>query len=296
MWMGMLNTLEVDLDRAAVEAAIVPRFVGATARFVALSGGRSNGIWRVEDRHQCVIAKLYRPGRSSDLFPNDAQAEHIALKALKNSGLAPDLLGKVQTERGPCVLYSHVKGASLAPTAEAFERAGISLAKLHQMAPAKGLREIPFGASAMLEMARGFLEGAQGDEASQLRARIDAVEAPKLDNIPPVFLHGDVVPGNIMDGPAGIVLIDWQCPAKGDPCEDLATFLSPAMQSLYGAGPISQDLEAAFLRGYGNAQVEARYRALAPLFHLRMAAYCLWQTGQGEADYLAAARLELAAL
>ena len=33
-------------------------------------------------------------------------------------------------------------------------------------------------------------------------------------------------------------LIDWQCPALGDPAEDIACFLSPAMQVIYGAGPL----------------------------------------------------------
>lgn len=292
----MLNTFEIDLDRAAVKAAIVPRFVGETARLIPLPGGRSNGIWRVEEGSVRLIAKLYRPGRSSELFPNDAQAEQIALEALQGRGIAPSLLGQVQTERGPCVIYTHIEGAHLAPSSDSFERAGIALAALHQIAPVCGLREIPSGASEMLRMARNFLEGLKGEDVQKLYAHIEASTLPILSSAAPVFLHGDAVPGNIIDGPQGIVLIDWQCPAKGDPCEELATFLSPAMQSLYGAGPISPALETAFLRGYGNTETEARYRVLAPYFHLRLAAYCLWQAAQGEDDYLAAARLEIAAL
>lgn len=292
----MLNSPEMELDRAAVEAALFPKHIGTNARWVALSGGRSNGIWYIEDGQTRVIAKLYRAGRSSELFPNDANAEQIALAALKGSGLAPRLIGAEQTKRGLCVIYEHVEGASLAPDPDAFERAGAALATLHRITPAPLLRDIPAGPVALLQMARGFLEKIQGETAEHLRAQIAAMPELHCAEIEPVFLHGDAVAGNIIDGPQGIVLIDWQCPAKGDPCEDLATFLSPAMQSLYGAGPISVALEAAFLRGYGKGEVEARYRTLAPFFHLRMAAYCLWQGARGEADYLAAAQAEIKAL
>ncbi|MGH1330254.1 MAG: phosphotransferase family protein [Paracoccaceae bacterium] len=292
----MLTSSQIEQDRAAVAAAIIPRFAAAGARMIALSGGRSNGIWRVEEGPNCLIAKLYRPGRASELFPNDAGAEHIALEALQGSGFAPRLIGQVETARGPCVIYQHVEGASLAPSVDGFTRAGAALAGLHRIAPVAGLREIPMGGAAIQAMALRFLEGLTGALAQELRARIKGIDVPDLGDIAQAFLHGDAVPGNIIDGPQGIVLIDWQCPARGDPCEDLAAFLSPAMQSLYGAGPITGALEAAFLRGYGDSAIIARYRAFAPLYHLRMAAYCLWQEAQGEGDYSAAARLELKAL
>ena len=42
-------------------------------------------------------------------------------------------------------------------------------------------------------------------------------------------------------------MIDWQCPAAGDPCEDIYSFLSPAFQILSGRAAI-EDLEAAIGR------------------------------------------------
>ena len=104
------------------------------------------------------------------------------------------------------------------------------------------------------------------------------------------------MPGNIITGPQGITLIDWQCPALGDPAEDLAAFLSPAMQWLYRGQTLTPDQEQVFLSAYPNPETTARYRALKPLFHWRMAAHCLWKSERGAQDYATALRLELQAL
>ena len=104
------------------------------------------------------------------------------------------------------------------------------------------------------------------------------------------------VRGNILVNGAELTLIDWQCPAIGDACDDLATFLSPAMQSVNGNAPLSPAQEDAVLSAYGNAAVSRRYRILAPAYHWRMAAYCLWKAERGHVEYAAGARLERARL
>ena len=67
-------------------------------------------------------------------------------------------------------------------------------------------------------------------------------------------------------------------------------FLSPAMQSLYRGNVLTRDEEAQFAAAYPDHRVVARYYALKPWFHWRMAAYCCWR---GDLD---AMRLEMAAL
>lgn len=124
--------------------------------------------------------------------------------------------------------------------------------------------------------------------------------APDTPAVPPggpaVPIHRDPVPGNVIVGADGLRLIDWQCPALGDPAEDLAVFLSPAMQQLYRGAPLAEDEVRAFLNAYPDHAVVARWSALRPWFGRRMAAYCLWQAARGAADYGHAAGLELAAL
>ena len=91
-------------------------------------------------------------------------------------------------------------------------------------------------------------------------------------------------------------LIDWQCPAIGDPCDDIATLFSPAMSLLYGdVLPGPSDIDA-FLAEYGELKLKVRFDALRPFYHWRMAAYCLWKAERGAADYLKGLDAELKAL
>lgn len=112
----------------------------------------------------------------------------------------------------------------------------------------------------------------------------------------PMLIHGDPVPGNLLVHDGTLTLIDWQCPQLGDPAEDLALFLSPAMQLLYRGSPLSQEEEVIFIAAYPDRRIVARLQALKPWFHWRMAAYCQWKAEQGGSHDRDAMELELAAL
>lgn len=277
-------------DINALRAALVPRYVSNASRWVALAGGRSNTSWCIDQR---LVCKLFRPERATMLFPNDPPAEKRALSALAGTGLAPRFVGDVETDAGHCLLYDYVDGAPLAADRDAFFRTGAALRRLHGQPIPDGLRVLRRDSAAIATQAQALLAECDSDVARAL-AQNPPIGA-FADDSPGVFLHGDPVPANIIDGPAGIVFIDWQCPAIGDACEDIAIFLSPAMQCLYGAGPIDDGLADRFLAGYG-ADIIARYRIRAPFYHYRLAAYCLWQAERGAPGYGAAARAELAKL
>ena len=68
-----------------------------------------------------------------------------------------------------------------------------------------------------------------------------------ISDIEPVLLHTDVVPGNLILGEEGLRLIDWQCPAIGDPIVDIMMFLSPGMHKIYGSGKLSMKDHETFL-------------------------------------------------
>ena len=84
------------------------------------------------------------------------------------------------------------------------------------------------------------------------------------------------------------VLIDWQCCAIGDPSEDIACALSPAMHHLYGEGTLDLSTRRNFIKFYGNKEIAQRYHLLGHLYHARIAAYCLWRVRHGDQDYEAA--------
>lgn len=260
----------------------------ADAPWVPLEGGRSNRTWRLG----CHVVKLYERN-DNPLFPNDARAERQALDWLHTRGIAPRLHSHGATDCGAVVVYVHVGGTGWR---EAPERVARLLDRLHQTAPPPGLRQRPGGSTFLAVETRRILSlCAEGP----LRDRLLAA-APTGPEVPPatdsVFLHGDPVPGNLIDGPGGLALIDWQCPAQGDPVEDHAIFLSPAMQILYRGAPLSGAETKAYLTALADPAEAARYRRAAPWYHWRMAAYCLWRGADRYAGEARAMEAELTAL
>lgn len=270
---------ETDIAAMLVRAGFGP----ADAHdLVRLHGGRVNRVWRWQRPGGALAVKAHAPGGASPLFANDARAEHAALLALRGTGLAPEpaalLPGPV-----PLLLYRFEEGGP-----GGAREAGWLLGALHALPPPAFLPARPQGAEAVLAAGEAMLAGLPG-------ARMMAGLRPRLPALPPVreaFLHGDPVPANIVARPGGAVLIDWQCPARGDPAEDLACFLSPAMQIAYAGRPLPAAEARAFLRAHGDRAAAARLRALAPAFHWRMAAYCLWRLARDPGDRAAKAGFE----
>jgi len=247
------------------------------ARWVRLHGGRTNHVWRVSrpEGGDTVVVKLYDKDADNPLFPNRPEDEARVLRALEGRGLAPRLLHHAVTRRGPCLVYSHLEGAAWRQDPKT---AAALLRRVHRVTPPQGLRLSPDGSMALEKQITAIL-GHIGKSLADL---------PNLpsEEIKPsgaaCLLHGDPVPGNMIDCGERLMLIDWQCPAIGDPCEDIALFLSPAMQIAYRGEVLSKTDESAFLSAYDDAETLGRYAQLAPWYHARTLAYCLWQVERGE--------------
>lgn len=256
----------------ALSAAVRAQLPATAGHWEPLRGGRVNRLWRSGN----VVIKSYDPGGATPLFPNSATAESAALRFAAPHGLSPTLLG----EGAGWVAWAHAPGV---PWQSDPARAARLLARLHALAPPATFAPRPSGSAAIL---------AQG---AAIAAPWPAPPDPGIGPCPiPAPLHGDPVPGNIIVDGDRALLIDWQCPATGDPAEDIALFLSPAMQWLYRGATLSMDETAAFLSAYGNPGTVARYRALAPVLHWRIAAHCAWRAARGDGDYEQALRLEFA--
>ncbi len=250
--------------------AAVPSLIGQ--HWTRLRGGRVNRVWRVGGH----VVKLYDPGGASPLFPNDGPMEARML-----ARLGPDNLAPVLAAEGPgWIVYRHVRGRCWSGDPRPVARL---LTRLHAIGiPPEGVRTLASGSDALRTQG-----AAMGAGPPPVGGTVDPVSGN--------LLHGDAVPGNIIMDGARLTLIDWQCPALGDPVEDMAMFLSPAMQWLYRGAVLSPEDEAAFLDASPPDRA-ARYRALATLFHWRMIAHCCWKADRGDADYARAALLEADAL
>lgn len=263
--------------------------VPKNAEWSRLLGGRSNPVWYVvsDDMPHALVCKLFDDAAATPLFANEGTREALVLKHLEGKEIAPTLVAFLDCALGPSVLYQHLEGA---PWSGAVEDVAQLMARLHRVEAPKGLPELMTSPVSLIAETRAMLQGA-GTPLS---------DAPKVNGTLPTptrrFLHGDIVPGNIVATSDGLRLIDWQCPAVGDPAADIAIFLSPAMQVLYGNRPLTREEHAAFLAAYvaagGDAVGAARYTALKPLFHWRMAAYCHWKAAHGDAAYASVAELE----
>lgn len=270
-------------------AAIREKWPEPLVNWRRLAGGRTNATWLGRSASGDVVVKLYGGAMRNPLFPNDPEVEVKALEYLAPFGFVPESACAIPSTRWSVVIYRHLPGEMWRRDALAVGRL---LRNLHGIKPPSGLRECADGSAALLEQAAMILSLCKEPEyLNGLRPDIDVPPSGKS-----VFLHGDVVPGNLIAGEKNMFLIDWQCPGIGDPCEDIAMFLSPAMQRVYRGAALNDAEFGVFFDGYDDALIKARYQALAPAYHWRMAAYCLWQSENGQRDYASAMLEELDAL
>lgn len=250
-----------------------------------LAGGRSNRVWRAGG----LVVKLYRSNAANVMFANDPTREVAVLRALSGTGMVPSLVQNGEFEGQSWLAYTHVNGSAWQRDPHHVARL---LGRLHDLSPPSGLPPGVNGSDQIETQVHEIL--------SHCIARVELEGLRPLGRVPPLsqplLIHGDPVPGNLLVHDGTLTLIDWQCPQIGDPAEDLALFLSPAMQLLYRGTPLSMLEKDAFLAAYPDPRTAGRALALMPWFHWRMAAYCLWQAERGGKRDWQAYQLERAAL
>ena len=267
----------------------------------ALAGGYWNEVFRVEAGGRDLVVKHYGLKKVEvTLFPMLPRDEARAMELLAGSGLAPDLVGfwPAADGHGPVVVYHFVPGTMW--EGDMAEAAGL-LARLHAR-DGDGFRTSPAEPDELLAHADRLPAPPPDDPAWR---RLLAVR-PGLRPVPALrrrLIHGDFSAGNMVAGPAGVRCIDWQCPADGDPCEDLWTFLAPSFRHLYDRAPWTDGELARFRAAYGDTAVLERYDAVAPYYAWRFAKYCAFRVHQlatvdpeGSERYRRAAAAEIALL
>lgn len=298
---------------------VVERTNCAAASIVCkpLAGGYLNQVFRLVGPFGDWVVKRFKLSSELTLFPNLARAEMRALSILGPLGISPRLIDFVDDpDHGLILIYAFHDGATWpgpssigrpspgasSPSLSAGDAETPSLAAVaallkrqHQLT-VDGFRDVPVTPVDILEQGDQFL--VQVERPQELRRlRPTPVNCPVL--LRRSLLHTDVGPGNLIMGPQGLRLIDWQCPALGDAAEDLCAFLSPAFQILYGRQPLTAAQRAAFLFAYDDRRAAERLQLLEPFYHWRMAAYCGMRQQQyavGRPEAAAAYAKALAAL
>ncbi|WP_371732519.1 phosphotransferase family protein [Ruegeria sp. HKCCD9179] len=277
--------------RDLVDHLCAQGLVSARARFETLYGGRTNRVWKVLEDSGDKVLKLYNTALRNPLFRNDPELEAQCLKTLGPEGFVPRLRDSGRYKDAHWVFYDHAPGT---PWQEGADKVGALLRRLHDLTFSFSA---PAGCNGSEDLRTHGVRILQGC-SSETRHKL--LEQQPMETVAPAkktcLIHGDPVAGNILVAGTNLTLIDWQCPALGDPTEDLALFLSPAMQRLYRGAALAKFEEEQFLNAYGDPEIADRYRRLKPWYAWRMATYCLWRAENGAPDYAEGLQLEAAAL
>jgi Ser/Thr protein kinase RdoA (MazF antagonist) len=254
-----------------------------------LTGGFWNRVYRLRSKeHSSIdwVVKQFVQVPVNPMFPILPTAECAALQFLQKQECAPTPIAFItDSSVGSLLVYAYVPGTSWNGDLEA---AATLLARVHGIPidafARDAFRKLPTESPELLEHADEMLQrhpGVLSESVRELRPEVSMHSV--YPNHRDVLVHTDCGPGNMVSSPHGLRLIDWQCPGIGDGLQDVATFLSPAMQVLYGYPVLTSSQERQFLDAYVAAlcssgsdaqETQARFHMVRSSHHFRFAAYC----------------------
>ena len=248
-------------------------------------GGQTNKVWRLVGE-QDLICKMYLDTQTNPLFNNTPKAEYECLLLLNGSRIAPNPYKYLKTPFGEVLLYIYIKGYTWSHNVETVSEL---LTRIRKHKYPSGLRVLSNKSTDIKQTGLEIINKLNNYHKNKL---IKICPDVSISDIEPVLLHTDVVPGNLILGDNGLRLIDWQCPAIGDPIVDIVMFLSPGMHEIYGSGKLSMKDHDVFLKSL-SSDLRSRYNSIGQLYHWRLAAYCFWKAEQGFIEYENAALAEI---
>ena len=254
-----------------------------------LTGGFWNRVYRLRSKKDTAtdwVVKQFVRVPVNPLFPIIPTAEDAALQFLKNQDCAPTPIAFIaDSPIGSLLIYEYVQGTSWNGDLDA---AAILLARVQAIPidafAIHAFRKLPTESPELLAHADAMLQrhpSALSESVRELRPQ--AAFQTGHPNPRDVLVHTDCGPGNMVSSPHGLRLIDWQCPGIGDGLQDVVTFMSPAMQVLYGYPVLTGAQERHFLDAYfcalgqnssDSQETRARLRSIRSSHHYRFAAYC----------------------
>lgn len=273
-------------DRAEVTALLSRVGFGETPRRIELlQGGYLNQVCLVETGTRKLVLKRFADPIEGTLFPNLPKDEAGAAERLDGLNVAPVLAGFWPDEGA--MASEFIEGGTWDEDMAAV--AALLLRK--EVADPEGFRQVPLTPEAIL---------AEGD-ALFARTSLPRPVRPSPFDLPPLsrrsLIHTDIGASNLIGRGEALRLIDWQCPAAGDLCEDIYSFLSPAFQILSQRAPFTAPERQRFFDALGLPETEARYQLLEPFYAWRIAGYCALRAethpeAEVRARYLRALRAE----
>ena len=183
-----------------------PIATGRTAEIYAWGNGR--------------ILKLLRPGFPPGLI----KQEQLITSAVHQAGLAaPKIFDVIEVNGRPGIIYERIDGPSLTEKIEHYpfklrEHAAL-LAKLHS-----SIHTHTYSRDTGGELRQKKILAQQVQAAEVLPEAVRSAVLNLLENLPDgdILCHNDFHPLNVLIGPQGPVIIDWESTSLGNPCADVA--------------------------------------------------------------------------
>jgi uncharacterized protein (TIGR02172 family) len=246
-----------------VEISGKPIAAGRTAEIYAWGEGR--------------ILKLLRPGFPAYLI----QQEEAITAAVYQAGIAaPKIHAVVEVNGRPGIVYERIDGPSMIGNIERYpfrlrEHATL-LARLHAAIHTHTYSPAPEDAPKQKKILAQQIQSAEVLPAAVRNAVLNL-----LDSLPDgnTLCHNDFHPLNVLMGPSGAVIIDWESASLGNPCADVArTALTVALGRPVEGFPNLwvKKVSEWYLRAFTSAYL-ASYRSFS---HNHLADLRAWQTVQ----------------
>ncbi len=201
-------------DLEGLLARLERRLGAITEGPAALDGGITNRNFRVSFAGRPCVVRL--PGKDSSLLGISRDAERAANEKAAELGLAPPVLASGDG----CLVTEWVEGQPSDPATLDLETVARALRAFHDSGLDLWVR---FWVPDVLENyaeivhARGGSLPAEYSPARELVGRI----ADRLPLSDPVPCHNDLLPGNMLDTEAGVMLVDWEYAGMGHRMFDL---------------------------------------------------------------------------
>lgn len=190
-------------------------------------GSQFNQSFMVSTAAGCFVVRL-SPGADAWLA-TDRSVERQLHAVAAAAAIAPEVIHADLQDRW--LITRFVEGTLWTPAQFADPTAlmhlGGTLRRLHALAPpAAGHCNLLQALARYVRRLEGAGAVAAGGLRTQLTQAASRWELSGASGRPPSILHHDLNASNIIDGPAGLVLLDWECAAVGDPLLDVACVLS----------------------------------------------------------------------
>jgi aminoglycoside phosphotransferase (APT) family kinase protein len=249
-----------------VEITGKPIAVGRTAEIFAWGEGR--------------ILKLLRPGFPAYLI----KQEEVITAAIYQAGIAaPKIYEVIEINGRPGIVYERIDGPSLIENMKRhpfrLRKHAALLARQHAAIHTHTYSPAPEDAPKQRKI---LAEQIQSAEVLPTAVRTAVLNL--LNTLPDgvTLCHNDFHPLNVLIGPSGAVIIDWESASLGSPCADVArTALTVAFGRPVEGFPNlwAKKVSEWYLRAFTSAYL-ASYRSFT---HMRLADLRAWQTVQAAA-------------